>query len=145
MVIVTVLFASAVPLNVGWFTIKIAAFAGVKRTGAFGAAVSIVTCKPDEATPVLPALSVAFAVSVCDPSLNADDVIDQLPLPSAVAVPSTVVPSVSNKVTVALASQVPVMTGVVILVMRSLLELPESLAVAKATPVGALGADWSST
>ncbi len=62
---------------------------------AAGAVVSMVTVKAAEATPVLPAASVTLVVSVCVPLLSVLDVMLQLPEPSAVAVPSTVVPSVS--------------------------------------------------
>src|SRR5260370_26175709 len=79
------------------------------RSGADGAAavVSIVTTRPAEAALVLPAISVCLAVSVWLPLDNVVLVIDQLPEPSAVAVPRTVVPLVSNSVTVAPASAPP--------------------------------------
>ena len=64
----------------------------------------------------------------------------QAPEPSAVTVPSTVVPSVSNSVTVLLASAVPVNTGVVLLVMPSVFEAPLSLPDDRAS-VGAGGAE----
>jgi hypothetical protein len=66
----------------------------------------------------LPAVSVALAVMVWVPELNAEEMMLQLP-PVATAVPSTVVPSVSYKVTVLPASAVPVKVGVVLLVMLS--------------------------
>ena len=56
--------------------------------------VSTVSARPTEAALILPAASAALAVSVCAPSLKIDEVMLQLP-PVAVAVPSTVVPSVS--------------------------------------------------
>jgi hypothetical protein len=59
-----------------------------------GAVVSMVTASPADAAPTLPAVSVALAVSVWAPCPSVFEVIDQLP-PVAVAVPSTVVPSVS--------------------------------------------------
>ena len=62
--------------------------------GAVGAVVSIETDRPDDAVDVLPAVSVDLAVIVWPPSASAEAVIDQLP-PVAVAVPNTVVPSVS--------------------------------------------------
>ena len=73
-----------------------------------GAVASMVTDKPVDATLVLPAASVALAVSVWEPALSVLLVIDQLPLPSAFVVPTDVVPSVSYNTTVAFASLVPV-------------------------------------
>ncbi len=70
----------------------------LSRTGvpeAVGVVVSIVTVRPAEATPVLPAASVTLVVSVWAPSLSVLEVMLQWPEPSAVAVPRTVVPSVS--------------------------------------------------
>ena len=94
-----------------------------------GAMVSTVTARPAEATLVLPARSVCLAVSVWLPPDSVELVIDQLPEPSAVVLPSTVVPLVSNSVTVAPASApLPVNTGVVTLVMLSVFEEPESVA-----------------
>ena len=61
---------------------------------AVGVAVSTVIDKPDEAEEVLPAVSVALAVMVWLPELNAEEVMLQVP-PVATAVPSTVMPSVS--------------------------------------------------
>ena len=72
-----------------------------------GAAVSITTDSAAEATLVLPAVSVAFAVMLCGPSASAEVVIEKLP-PVATPVPSTVVPSLSKIVTVLPASAVPV-------------------------------------
>ncbi|MNV96331.1 hypothetical protein D3C71_1913230 [compost metagenome] len=69
---------------------------------------------------------------------------DQFPL-VATAVPSTVVPSVSYKVTVEPASAVPVNTGIVTLVMLSEFEIPLSLAVAITGVDGAFGAVVSMT
>ena len=60
-----------------------------------GGVVSIVTVRGEEATETLPAVSAAFAVSVCIPSASVALVMLQLPLPSASAAPSTVVPPVS--------------------------------------------------
>lgn len=108
-----------------------------------GAVVSIVTDSEDEATEVLPAASVAFAVRIWVPSLNADDVMLQFPEPSAVAVPSNVVPSVSYNLTVLLASAVPVKTGVVLLVMLSVLDVPVSVALVMSGVPGAAGEDVS--
>ena len=61
--------------------------------------------------------------------------IDHTPLPFAVPVPATAVPSYS--VTTLLASAVPVTVGVTILVMRSLALDPLSDPAARASPVGA--------
>src|SRR5207237_182314 len=104
-----------------------------------GAVVSIVTASPAEAALVLPAMSVCLVVRVWLPLDNVELVIDQLPKPSAVAVPRTVVPLVSNSVTVAPASApLPLNTGVVLLVMLSVSDEPESEA---AVMSGADGAD----
>ena len=62
---------------------------------------------------------------LCAPLASAVEIMLQLPDASAVAVPSTVLPS--SNCTVAPTSAVPVKTGVVIFVMLSLLELPLSL------------------
>ena len=68
----------------------------------------------------------------------------QLPEPSAVAVPSTVVPSVSYNLTVAPASApLPVMVGVVALVRLSELLLPVSEPVARSAALGAAGVEVS--
>src|SRR5205823_4746944 len=65
-------------------------------------------------------------------------VIDQAPEPSARAVPSTVVPLVSNSVTVAPASApLPVNIGAATLVMLSMLAEPESAAAVRSGAVGA--------
>ena len=63
--------------------------------GAFGAVVSTVTLSDADVALVLPAMSVSLAVSVCVPLLKVELTIDQLPLASAIAVPSTAVPLVS--------------------------------------------------
>ena len=68
-----------------------------------------------------------------------DAVIDQSPLPSALALPREVLPP-RNSSTVALASEVPVNVGVLSLVMLSVLELPVSLEAAKSGVEGAEGA-----
>src|SRR5919108_490970 len=62
----------------------------------------------------------------------------QLPLPSAVAVPTLVAPA--NRSTVLPASAVPVNVGVVTLVRLSVLEVPLSLAAARSGADGAAGA-----
>src|SRR5437588_509270 len=90
------------------------------------AVVSIVTARLVEAALVLPAMSVSVAVSAWLPLDRVELVIDQLPELSATALPSDVVPLVSNRVTVAPASApLPVNTGVVTLVMLSVLDEPE--------------------
>ena len=63
--------------------------------GATGADVSIVTESAGEAVLTLPAASLALTVRVCAPAVSVLEVMLQLPEPSAVAVPSTVEPSVS--------------------------------------------------
>ena len=67
---------------------------------------------------------------------------DQLPDPSAVAVP-TAPSTLEVNVTAAPASAVPVSVGVASLVMSSVSELPESLAAARSGEEGALGAEVS--
>ena len=68
-----------------------------------------------------------------------DAVIDQLPLPSAVALPREVLPDRNNS-TVALASPVPVNVGELLLVLSSVLELPVSLPEVRSGVEGAEGA-----
>ena len=63
--------------------------------GAAGTTLSIVTDTDADTAPAFPAASVVRAVRVCTASLNVADVTVQAPFKSAVAVPSTVVPSVS--------------------------------------------------
>ena len=64
----------------------------------------------------------------------------QLPEPSAVAVPSTVVPSVSYSLMIAPASApLPVMVGVVALVRLSVLLVPASDALDKSGATAAIG------
>ena len=99
---------------------------------------------PDEADETLPAASVALAVTVWLPSDSAELVIDQLPLPSALVLPSDVLPSVSYSVTVLFASAVPVKVGVVSLVMSSLEDEPLSVPDVRSGADGAPGAEWSS-
>ncbi len=109
--------------------------------GVEGAVASIVTVRPADAALVLPAASVTLVVNVCVPLVNVLDVMLQLPEPSAVVVPSNVVPSVSYNLTVAPASApLPVRVGVVTLVMLSVLLLPESEALARSAAPGAVGA-----
>src|SRR4029079_1388019 len=72
------------------------------KSGAEGAAtvVSIVTLNALDATLTFPARSVCLAVKLCEPGDKVALVILQLPEPSATAVPNTVLPFVSYKVTV---------------------------------------------
>ena len=105
-----------------------------------GAVLSMVTAKVDDATEVLPAASVALTVRVWLPSLKVEEVMLQLPEPSAVAVPNNVVPLVSYNLTVLLASAVPVKTGVLLLVMLSALDVPLSVALVISGALGAVGA-----
>lgn len=123
-----------------WPTFKLDASLVIKSVGAV---VSMVMLKLLDALLTLPAASVALAVIVCGSALNIVDIMDQLP-PVAIALPKTVVPSVSYKVTVAPSSAVPVKVGVVLLVRLSVPEVPLSLPVASAKDVGAAGAVWSS-
>ena len=118
------------------------AVASVGALGVVGEVVSIVTDRLLEALLTLPAVSVALAVMVCMPSVSCTVlVIDQIPVvPSAVSVPSTVMPSVSYKVTVALFSALPVKVGKVVLVMSSLVLVPLSLPASKSGVSGAPGA-----
>ena len=108
-------------------------------TVTVGAVVSTVTDSEDEATDVLSAASVALAVRVWEPWLNADEVMLQFPEPSAVAVPSNVVPLVSYSLTVLFASAVPVNVGVVLLVMLSVAEMPVSVPFVMSGVLGAFG------
>ena len=142
----TVAPTSAVPLKIGVASLVTLSVLDVPVSeavvksgmlGAAGAVVSIVTASPVDATLTLPARSVCFAVSVWAPLARIELVIVQLPDPSAVAVPSTVVPLVSYKATVAPASDVPVRVGVVILVRLSVVDDPLSDATIRS---GALGA-----
>ena len=100
----TVALASAVPVKVGVVLLVALSVLDVPLSvrfvmstalGAAGAVASIVTVRLLDATPVLPAVSVALVVRVWLPAVKALLVMDQLPEPSAVAVPNSVVPSVS--------------------------------------------------
>src|SRR5207248_7714229 len=104
--------------------------------GAPGAAVSTVTVSAAEVA-TFPARSVALAVMLCEPSARALVVIDQFPLPSAVPVPTVVVPS--RIVTAIPASAVPVKVGVLSLVLLSVLDGPVSLAASRSGVDGAAG------
>ena len=103
---VMVALAAAVPFSVGVVssvlcpeatgpsTVPASSVAGVK-TGASGTEVSTVRLNGGEVTPVLPAASVAVAVKLCVPSVSVVVVCGrvQLPLASAVTVPTSVMPS----------------------------------------------------
>jgi hypothetical protein len=112
---VTVLPGSAVPAMVGVGLAVVLPSAGDVTTGAAGAVLSTVKFLGVLTGLVLPAGSVAVAVTVCGPSLKG--VLgeqDQLPPASATAVQSVVVPSFT--VTVLPGSAVPPIAGVVSLV-----------------------------
>jgi hypothetical protein len=145
---------SAVPVKVGVETLVMLSVFEVPLSemadrsgvlGALGAVESITIAIPAEALLVLPAVSVALLVSVWEPSDRALVVTLQLPSPSAVAVPSTVVPSVSYAVTSEFDSAVPVRVGVESLVMLSELEVPLSEMADKSGTLGVLGAVESIT
>src|SRR5215510_11469755 len=68
--------------------VPVSELSAVTVATADGAEVSIVTDSAAEATLVLPAASVALAVMLCVPPPKVELVIDQLPEPSAVAVPT---------------------------------------------------------
>ena len=102
---VTVLPGSApAPLTVGVLLlvmlsvllVPLSELANTSRpVGALGAVVSIVTESEEDAPLSLPAASLALTVSVWLPPASVLAVMVQLPEPSAVVVPRTVVPSVS--------------------------------------------------
>lgn len=109
---VTVLPASAVPLKVGVLSLVVLLAAGLLMTGAAGAVLSMVNARVVDAVPVLPVASVAVAVMLCAPALIAlVGVQVQLPLASAVAVQTVVVPSFTT--TLLPASALPEKVGVV--------------------------------
>ncbi|MNV81507.1 hypothetical protein D3C71_1751750 [compost metagenome] len=110
------------------------------KAGAVG---SMVTDRLSEAALELPAASEALVVRVWLPDAMAMLVMDQLPAPSAVVLPSTVVPSVSYRVTSAFSPAVPEKVGVVALVMLSVLEAPVSLAASRSGGDEAAGATVS--
>src|SRR5258708_11142342 len=91
--------------------------ASVVIEGAVGAVVSTVTLKAVEATPVLPAASVAVAVRLWTPSASAAVVKLQAPVEFAAALPKRVAPS--NTLIVLLASAVPLSIKVLSLVTPS--------------------------
>ena len=144
---VTVLLASAVPEMSGVVSLvrssvlELPLSEPATRSGDDGAAIdaSMITLNADDAKLALPAASVAVAVMECVPSWSAEDVIDQFPLPSAVAVPT--VPSTSLvSVIVLFASAVPEIVAVVSLVLSSVLEVPLSEPAARSSDDGAEGA-----
>jgi len=88
----TVLLASAVPLKVGVASLVVAPSAGVVISGALGVTVSTLILTAVEAVEVLLAESVAVALIECVPSLSVPLVKLQSPEPSAMVVPSEVLP-----------------------------------------------------
>ena len=146
---VTVLPASAVPETVGVVSLVRLSSSAVPESlaadrsgalGASGAVVSTVTASAAEATPVLPAVSVAVAVRLWVPSPSVSVVMLQTPVvPSAVAVPTA--PSMSDVTSTVLpASAVPEIVGVVSLVLSSSSALPVSLSASRSGVLGAAGA-----
>jgi hypothetical protein len=117
----TVEFASAVPLMVGVvFDVTVSSvepvFDAVFRLGAAGVAgamVSTVRFTVVEVA-VLPAVSVAMALSARTPSARVDVATDQLPSALAVVVATVTVPFFTTMV--ALASAVPLIVGVAVAV-----------------------------
>src|SRR5436309_15477980 len=99
---------------------------------------TIVTGKSADVALTLPAMSVAVAVMLCAPCVRADVVTDQLPEPSAAALPIWVVPS--NSLIVLFASPIPLKVGVVTLVILSVVEVPSSEPAVKSGVDGVLGA-----
>ena len=142
--------ASAVPVMVGIKTlVRLSPGTPLSlllaNTGAGGAAtlLSIDTDTPLLAAETLPAASVCLAVSVWLPVANVALEILQLPAPSATVVPSKVAPSVSYSLIVALASAEPTNTGVWLLVIASLFDLPVSVPAVMTGTEGDAGAVWS--
>ena len=135
---VTTAPTSPVPVKVGVVTLvrlsvlDVPLSDAVVRSGAPGAAamVSMVTTSGAEAALVMPPI-VCLAVIVCVPSASVELGMDQLPEASAAAEPSAVVPLVSNSVTVAPATAVPVKVGATTLVMLSTEDAPVSDAVSR--------------
>src|SRR3569833_3004067 len=76
---------------------------GTATDDTVGATSSTVIARPDDAEDILPAASVANTENKRPPADNADEVIDQLP-PVAVALPSTVEPTMTKSDTVLPAS-----------------------------------------
>ena len=83
--------ASALPVIVG-----VMSFVMVETVdsdvGALGEVVSIVIDKEEDSDEVLPAASVAVVVNEYVPSLRAEDVMEKVPLLSAVSDPKRVLP-----------------------------------------------------
>ena len=116
---VTVLPASAVPLYVGVLSLVVEPLAGVSTTGAAGGVVSTVNVLVFDCALVLPAASVAVALTVCDPSASAVGGVKlQVPEALATVVPTTTPSTIT--VTVLPASAVPVYVGVLSLVVEPL-------------------------
>ena len=132
----TVLPASAIPVIVG--VVSFPREVLVKEEGALGAVVSTVIDKAEDDEEVLPAASVEVVVNEYEPSLRADDVMEKLPLLSAVVEPKRTEPL--NSFTVLPASAVPVKVGVVSVVILSVLELPVSELAERSGVDGAEGA-----
>lgn len=115
MVMVTVLFASAVPVIGGRGLLVKLLFAGACTTGAEGATESTVKVFVFEGTDVLPAASVEVTATVWLPCVrSAVGVKLKVPPAVAVVVPMTL-PS-TRIVTVLFASAVPVIGGLTLLV-----------------------------
>ena len=108
---VTVLFGSAVPAIVGVAFDVVLPSAGAVTTGAAGATVSTVKFLGADTGLVLPAGSVATAVTVCKPSLSGAAG-EQLQLPNALAVVVQSGRPPSLTVTVLFGSAVPPIIGV---------------------------------
>ena len=140
--------ASAVPDTVGVVALVVSSVAEdpvsepAARSGVDvvdGAVTSTVTLNAVDAELAFPAASVAVAVRLWAPSESADAVMDQSPLPSAVADPT--LPSTSLvRETVTLASDVPETVGVVSFVRSSVVESPVSDPAAKSGADGSAGA-----
>ena len=114
---VMVLPGSAVPLNVGVVSLTTWLGVGALTTGVAGGVLSTVIGRV-LAGPVLPAGSVAVALSVCAPSLRAKGGVQvQLPLASTTALQITGPPAPSVTLTVLPGSPVPLTVGVVSLKM----------------------------
>jgi len=108
----TTLPASAVPEISGCDVLMLAG--GPKSTGAAGATVSTTKVRTGEEALVLPAASVAVALTVCVPwASGVADVKLQSPEALAVTVPPT--PPSTLTSTMLPASAVPAMTGIVVL------------------------------
>ena len=106
----TVLPASALPLKVGERLFELEPATGAVRVGGRGAVTSTKKCRTSATGESLPAESVAMAVASWPPSLRLDEVHDQAPTPSVVAV-QTWLPS-TLALTTLLASAVPLNVGV---------------------------------